>query len=297
MTQPADDKPDSRMLLVRIRAAVPTLRPSEARVARAFLTAPAASAELSIAQIAGQCKTSTTSVIRFCRRIGYERYKDVRIDLAREAVRESLWATNRPLDTGDIHRDDTLRDIVNKIALNETLSIADTAENLNTDSLERAISSVLTARRIDVFGIGASSVVRLDLQQKLIRIGFTALGWEDAHSAWTSASLLDEDCVAIAISHSGTTRDTLAYVNLAKRAGARTIAITNFDQSPLAMTVDVVLTTASRENKFRSGALGSRIAQLTVVDCLFTGVAQASYDRSMAALSHTYAAIVENAPH
>ncbi len=49
-----------------------------------------------------------------------------------------------------------------------------------------------------------------------------------------------------------------------------------------------MLTTAARETRFRSGALGSRIAQLMVVDCLFTGVAQASYDASMEALRSTY---------
>ncbi len=295
MTGSPLDKPESRTLLVSIRAAVPGLRPSEARIAQAFLSDPATSAELSIAQIAEQCQTSTTSVIRFCRRIGYTKYKDLRIDLAREATRESLGSNSVRFDTGDIDRGDSLKEVVSKIALNETLSIADTAESLDTESLKRAIASVLSARRIDVFGVGASSVVRLDLQQKFTRIGLTALGWEDAHSAWTSASVLDANCVAIAISHSGRTHDTLTYVNLAKRSGAQTIVITNFGRSPVASAADIVLTTAARENKFRSGALGSRIAQLMVVDCLFTGVAQASYDQSMDALSQTYAAVAENA--
>lgn len=287
-------KPDSRMVLVRIRAAVPTLRPSEARIASFLLSDPAAAAELSIASVAERCETSTTSVVRFCRSIGYGSYKGLRIDLAREAARESLGTDARELDTRDIDRDDDLSKVVAKIALNETLSIADTAEGLNLDALSRAIAAVLAARRIDVFGVGASSVVRLDLQQKLTRIGFTTLGWEDSHSAWTSASVLDADCVAIAISHSGSTGDTLTYVRLAKNAGAKTIVITNFEKSPVATAADIVLTTSARENKFRSGALGSRIAQLMVVDCLFTGVAQASYDHSIAALDRSYAAIVEN---
>ena len=284
------------MLLVRIRAAIPTLRPSEARIARLLLADPAGTAGLSIAQVAELADTSTTSVIRFCKRIGYDSYRDLRIDLTREATRESIGADAQLVDTKDIDRDDSLDDVVAKIALNETLSIADTAQNLDLDSLAKAIEALLGARRIDVFGVGASSVVRLDLQQKLTRIGLTTLGWDDAHSAWTSASVLDADCVAVAITHSGATSDTLTYVKLAAKAGATTIVITNFEQSPVAQAADIVLTTAARENSFRSGALGSRIAQLMVVDCLFTGVAQASYDRSMTALGHTYAAIVENSP-
>ncbi len=284
------------MLLVRIRSAIPSLRPSEARIARLLLADPAGTAGLSIAQVAELGETSTTSVIRFCKRIGYDSYRDLRIDLTREATRESIGADAQLVDTKDIDRDDSLDDVVAKIALNETLSIADTAQNLDLAALARAVDAVLGARRIDVFGVGASSVVRLDLQQKLTRIGLTTLGWDDAHSAWTSASVLDSECVAIAITHSGATSDTLTYVKLAAKAGATTIVITNFDQSPIARAADIVLTTAARENSFRSGALGSRIAQLMVVDCLFTGVAQASYDRSMTALAHTYAAIVENSP-
>ncbi len=285
---------DQAALLPRIRSALPGLRRSEVRIAEAFLADPASSAGLSMSEIAALCDTSTTTVMRFGKRMGYESFRDLRIDLAREATRESLGTTARPLDTGDIDREDSLDDVIAKITLNETLSISDTAENLDRGALRAAIDAIVGSRRIDLFGVGASSVVRLDLQQKLSRIGSTAFGWDDAHAAWTSASVLDAECVAIAISHSGTTRDTLSYLELARRAGARTIAITNFAASPVAEAADIVLTTAARENKFRSGALGSRIAQLMVVDCLFTGIVQASYERSTAALTRTYSAIVES---
>ena len=63
-----------------------------------------------------------------------------------------------------------------------------------------------------------------------------------------------------------------------------TIAITNFAGSPIAAQADLLLTTAARETTFRTGAMSSRIAQLALVDCLFAGVAQRSYDASIAAL-------------
>ncbi|WP_233563725.1 MurR/RpiR family transcriptional regulator [Cryobacterium tepidiphilum] len=291
MSDESEGRPDSRTVLVRIRAALPALRPSEKRIARVFLDDPAGAAGLSIAEIATECGTSTTSVVRFYKRIGYARYQDLRTDLTREAMREKLENPNLPSLSGDVNRDDTVDDIVAKVALNETLSIADTAKMLDTKELARAIGLVLSARRVDIFGVGASSFVGLDLQQKLSRIGRTALNWPDSHSAWTSAATLDESCVAIAISHSGSTIDTGEFLAIAGGAGAATIAITNFSESALADTADVVLTTAARETRFRSGALGSRIAQLMVVDCLFIGVAQASYEVSMAALRSTYTAV------
>ncbi|WP_240607443.1 MurR/RpiR family transcriptional regulator [Cryobacterium aureum] len=291
MTDDILERPDSRTVLVRMRAAMPSLRPTERRIAELFLAHPADAVNLSIAELAVRCDTSTTSVVRFYKRIGYEHYKDLRIDLTRETTREDLQNSNFSSVSGDINREDSLADIVAKVALNETLSIADTAKVLDTLVLGRAVDLVKSARRIDSFGVGASSFVGLDLQQKLTRIGRTALNWPDPHSAWTSAATLDASCVAIAVSHTGSTIDTVEFLKLARAAGAATIAITNFGESPLANAADIVLTTAARETRFRSGALGSRIAQLMVIDCLFTAVAQASFDESMTAVRTTYEAV------
>ena len=282
------EAPESETVLIRIRAALPSLRPSERRIAQVFVDNPAAGASLSVADLAELCKTSTTSVVRFYKRMGYSHYKDLQMDITRESMRQELAISSLPPVSGDIGRTDSLEDIVAKVATNETLSIADTARTLDTKALGEAVSLLSQARRIDTFGMGASSFVGLDLQQKLSRIGRTVLNWADSHSAWTAAATLDSTCVAIAISHSGNTRDTLEFLTAAKESGAATIAITNFKDSPVASAADVVLRTAARETRFRSGALGSRIAQLMVVDCLFTAVAQASYDSSMEALRNTY---------
>lgn len=282
---------DPGPVLVRIRSAIPSLRPSEKRIADLFLSAPGAAANCSIAEIAEKCETSTTSVVRFYKRMGYDHYRDLVMDLIREATRDQLAISNLPAVSGDIDRGDMLEDVVSKVAINETLSIADTARTLDIAALRRAVEFVVNARRVDSFGVGASSFVGLDLQQKLNRIGRTALNWSDPHSAWTSAATLGPDCVALAISHSGMTVDTVEFLTLAHASGAATIAITNFPESALAKAADVVLTTAARETRFRSGALGSRIAQLMVVDCLFIGVAQASYTESMHSLRKTYSAV------
>lgn len=282
--------------LASMRALLPDLRPSEQRIAKLFLADPGSTAELSIAKLAEQCQTSKTSVVRFCRQLGYDHLNDLRMDVLREITRESFSTAGLPDVSGDIDRSDDLTDVVAKVSFAETLSIADTAKMLDVDALAQAVRAVHAAQRIDVFGIGASSVVGLDLQQKLIRIGRTALTWSDAHAAWTSAATLGPDAVAIAVSHSGATPDTIGYLRLAHQAGATTIALTNHARAPLTEHADIVLTTAARETAFRSGALGSRIAQLMVVDCLFVGVAQASYDRSMAAIRSTYSAVRHLAP-
>lgn len=270
---------------------MPQLRPSEKRIATLILSDPGASAELSIAELAALGKTSTTTVVRFAKFLGYEHFRDLRMDLLREVARESFQTAALPEVSGDISRDDTVQDIVAKVSMAETLSIADTAKVLDPAALSAAVEAVASARRVDIFGVGASSFVGLDLQQKLTRIGHVALNWPGTHAAWTSAATLDAGCVAIAVSHSGSTSDTIEFLAVARQGGATTIAITNHADSELADHADIVLTTAARETGFRSGALGSRIAQLMVVDCVFIGVAQSNYDDSMAALRKTYSAV------
>lgn len=291
MAIPTEQIGNSRTVLMQIRAALPQLRPSERRIGEFLLEDPVQAAALSMAQIAEKCETSTTSVVRFYTRIGFTRFQNLKHALMVEATREQVANSTLPAISGDIDKNDTIEDIVDKVVVNGTLSISDTAEFLDLESLQKAVSLIGNAQRTEIFGVGASSVVAHDLHQKLIRIGYTALTWSDAHAAWTSAVTLDKQCVAIAISHSGQTEDCVEYLRLAQETGAHTVAITNYSKSSLAQYADIVLTTAAREPLFRSGALGSRIAQLVVVDCLFIGVAQESFDESMAALRKTYAAV------
>lgn len=289
----ADVRRTSRAVSTEVRARLEELRPSERRIAESLLADPSAFATRSVAEIAEGASTSTTTVVRFTRKIGYDRFKDFRHDLTEENLRERLALAGTNAQSPDIVAGDTLDDIVAKVAANESLSIADTAQALDTEALTRAAAAVAGARRVDIFGVGASSIVAVDLQRKLSRIGRVALEWPDPHAAWTAAAILDQHAVAVAISHSGATADTVDFLRLAARSGATTIAITNHAESTLASSADIVLQTAARETAFRSGALGSRIAQLMVVDCLFIGVAQVDYEASTAALQRTFDAVRE----
>jgi DNA-binding MurR/RpiR family transcriptional regulator len=296
MTQPPP--PDAalsadagRGVLVTIRAALPSLRPAERRVAEAVLGDPAGVAGRSIGTLAAQCSTSGATVLRFCHAIGYRHYPDLRLALARETGREEAHNGPGAHLTGDISPTDSIEQIVATIAYSDARAIEDTAATLDLGALARAIDAVARAERVDIYGIGASGFVAQDLHQKLHRIGLLSSVWPDPHAALTSAALLGPRDVAIAISHTGTTLDTIEALRLAADCGATTIAITNFGRSPLTEHARHVLTTAARETTFRSGAMASRIAQLAVIDCLFVGVAQRSYERTMRALELTYAAV------
>jgi DNA-binding MurR/RpiR family transcriptional regulator len=278
-------------VLVRVRAALPSLAPSERRVADAVLADPAAAARLSISALSERASTSVTTVMRFCRTVGLANYPQLRLALAGAAAREAALGSARPAVSTEISATDPLERIVEKIVYTEVRALEESGAALDVATLERAVDAVDRARRVDIFGVGASGFVGMDLHQKLHRIGRIAFIWTDVHAALTAAALLGPPDVAFAISHSGETHDTVEALQAAAERGATTIALTNDARSTLADSADLVLTTCARETPYRSGATVSRIAQLAMVDCLFVGVAQRSYDASALALSDTWGAV------
>jgi len=277
-------------ILIRVRGAMPNLRPAEQRVAQAVLADPARVSESSITSVARQCSTSETTVLRFCRAIGLAGYPELRIALARAAQWEESGHSGQPV-TGQISATDSLEDVVSKITNADARAIEDTAAAMDLGVLKAAVDAVIQARRIDIYGSAASALVGQDLQHKLHRIGLVSFMWTEPHLALTSAAVLQKGDVAVGISHTGTTNDTIDVLRVARRRGATTIAITNFEGSPITEEADLLLVTAARETTFRSGAMSSRIAQLAVIDCLFAGVAQRSYDQAIESLESTYAVV------
>jgi DNA-binding MurR/RpiR family transcriptional regulator len=274
-------------LLVRVRAVLPALAPAEQRVANAVLADPGGVAAMTISELAVLASTSETTVIRFCKQIGVPGYPQLRLQLAAQ----SAQSQESPEVGGDIEPGDSLTDVVAKVAYADERAVKETAQQLDPDALARVVAAVAAAPRVDLYGLGASAFVALDLQQKLHRIGRVSFAWSDAHIALTSAALLGEGDVAIGISHTGTTSEVVETLQEAAKHGATTFAITNYPRSPVAHAAQLLLTTAARETTYRSGAMASRIAQLMVVDCLFIGVAQHVLPDARRALESTYTAV------
>ncbi len=276
---------------VAIRSILPSLPPAERRVAEAVLSRPAEIVTLSIGTVAEQASTSEATVVRFCKKAGFDGYPDLRLALASEAGRSAAEGRDPTSVTMDIGPEDALADVVAKAGAIDTQAIADTVTQLDIEVLARVVDQLAVARRIELYGVGASGLVAIDFEQKLRRIGLPAAASVDGHAALTSAAVLTPDDVAVGVSHSGQTIDIIDPIELARSRNASTVAITNYPQSALASIADLVLTTAARESLFRAGAMASRSAQLTVIDCIYLGVAQKHYGASVRALDETSAAV------
>lgn len=274
------------LITVHLRGRLDALRGAQRRVAEAILADPQASASQTIAELAAAAEVSQASVVRLCQTLGLPGYPELRLALAAEGGRRG---EEGPI--GDISEGDDLASVVSTMALLDARAVRDTADLLDIATLERAIDALAGARRIDIYGVGASAIVGADLAQKLTRIGRVAISYGDAHLGLASAALLEPGDVAVVVSHSGATADTLDMLRTAAARGATTIAVTNFPHSPIATDADHTLVTAARETVFRADATASRLAQLVVVDCLFVGLAHRTFAASQAALEATRLAV------
>jgi len=267
--------------LLHLRSVFPTLRPAEQRVARQILKSPDETVHLSITELAKRSQVSDATVVKFCKRLGYKGFQEFKILLAQDvAVKpEPIY--------GEVEPDDDVVSVKEKIFQANIMALQDTCQVLDGDQLQKAVDALGSAREIHFYGLGASGIVALDAEQKFSRIGMQVNAFIDAHMQITRAVLLQPGDVAVGISYSGETSEIAQALQVAKNAGAVTIAITNFSASTTASLAHIVLLTSSQENIFRSGAISSRIAQLSTIDTLFIAVALVDYERSQAAVEQT----------
>lgn len=272
--------------LVRIRGLLPSLKPAEQRVGEAVLADQSGVATTNISALARASEVSEATVVRFCRSVGFSGYSELRLALAVEAGRNE--ATSERLVGTDVERTDSLQQITAKIAAADERAIRETAESLDRAALEQVVDAVAAARRIELFGVGTSGLVAYDLGMKFRRTGRMAFAWSDVREALSTAALMSSGDVAIGVSYTGATKDTVDALAEGRRRGATTVAITNFARSPITKEADYVLTTAARETTFRVGATASHHAQLTVADILFVAVAQRTFDETLRAVEAVF---------
>lgn len=261
-------------VLIKIRDMKDSLTPVERMVADCILANVEEVPHLSVKGLAQLSKTSDASVLRFCKTMGYGGYRQFIVSIS--ASLGSMEEEHKDRYT-DIQPGDDLSVIISNISLNNCKSIEDTLSVIDRGEIARAVDALRSCNRIVLFGVGASGLVCMDAEQKFSRINKICHAYTDSHSQLTAATLLGKGDVAIFVSNSGSTSDVLDALEIVKKNRVKTIAITKYTKSELAEKSDIVLSISTPEVTFRSGAMGSRIAMLTVVDMLFAGVASAEY--------------------
>lgn len=276
---------DPRAVGAQIRMRLPGLTPLEGKVAADILARKDITEATALRAVSEGSGVSDAMVVKVAKKLGFAGFRE---------FRQGLVDYNNS-DTAALHAeisaDDTAGEIVQKVfrtamqALEETFAILDLA------AFDRAADYLHRARQRDFYGLGGSAQIARDVSHKFLRIGIRSQVFDDAHMMMMSAALLGPDDVAIAFSHSGNTTAVLEAVELARKNGARTIAVTNYPDSPVARVVDVVLCSTAQNSPLLGENATARIAQLNLLDALFVATAQRDRTAADLNLSRTMRAV------
>ncbi|THV31525.1 MurR/RpiR family transcriptional regulator [Glycomyces paridis] len=285
-------------VLERIRLGASELSEAMSKVADQVLVDPEAAARATIMDLAELSGTSPGTITRFCRHLGYDGYAALRVAIATETGRASArHETGWDVNIGqEIAPSDPLDQVLKQLITIDAAMLRDTVDTLDLAAVERVAAAVSDARRVDVYGVGSSATVARELQMGFYRTGVAAWVWTEVHDALASAALLGEDDVAIAVSHSGTTAETIEMLSEAGTRGALTAAITACPEAVLAEVADVCLVSSARRTSHRADLLASRHSALLVADLVHIAVAQRRFPEALEALESRARAVVGHRP-
>jgi len=273
--------------LVGIQTAMGSLTPMERKVAEYILQHPEKVVGLSVQKLAEYAEVSEATIVRLSRSLHCKGFQELKLRIAGD-LSQTLQTSE---SYQEIRTDGSTRHLIESVSHNNIVSIQDTLSLLSPESVEKAIAALSGARKVGLFGIGASAVIAEDFKQKLSRINrWCEIGAGFDAQATIAANLLPGD-VVFGISYSGQTEDMIRSLEIAKHNGAVVITLTRFGSNPVADLADIQLFTSSLEKSIRSGAMASRIAQLNVIDILYIGIAGNHYEESVQSLENTRQAV------
>lgn len=264
----------------RIRAGYGDMRKSEQRAADYILDHLEETRELPLDQLAKRARVSQPTVLRMVRALGFGGYRDFRYQLVSELARNLSEAdlTTRPLYGYTLRPGERLEDIPgNMVAMAERM-LEETLKNFSIRTYKKIVEVLRGARLIDIYSVENSEVTAQDFLAKLLYLGFSCRHFSDHYYQRISAGSLTDQDVAVGISYSGSSRDTVDVMRTAKKAGATTIVLTNFKDSPISRYADYLICT-SQEQLFYGDSIFSRTSQLLIVDMIYMGIIASDYDR------------------
>ncbi|MFF5254685.1 MurR/RpiR family transcriptional regulator [Streptomyces leeuwenhoekii] len=244
-------------LAAQIRAKLPELRDTEARVARVVLDQGAALVHLSVSDVAALAGTAPSTVVRACQRLGFRGFQEVKIEAARQVAPPPPLPPDDPAARALAETVRASRDALDGVAA-----------TLDPAVLSAAADAFHAAPRIVVAAAGLSTAVALDAAYRLRALGCVVDAPADPLTAQLAAAQLPPDGVCLAVSHTGATRTTVDTARRARRAGAAVVALTSYARSPLSETSTHVLVAGGQDLVFGLETSASRIAHLAAVDAL-----------------------------
>lgn len=278
-------------ILDTIGALQNSLTKTEKKIANAILSQPDLLSQCSLSEVATHLDVGEATFIRFCRTLGFKGYTDFKLDLAIELATQEKESSTL-LDT-DVLETDSSKEIAIKLQATLNNVVAETINLLNYAELEKVVSEIRKAKRIFLFGVGSSGITAEDAKHKLMRIGFQTDAVTNNHFMYMQAALLKKGDVVIGLSHSGRSEETTKALRIAKENKATTIAITHNLRSPITDVADYVLINGNRQGQMQGDSIGTKIAQLFILDLIYTLLVKAEPSKAIQQKQKTLNVLLE----
>lgn len=273
----------ARSALGKLRGKYDSLSATEKKIAQLALNSPSTVSEMTIRQLASAAGTSTASISRFVKRLGYVNYREFTMELAQVVAAD---AQEGPRLFKELGEGDSLGTIANKVFHASASSLQATNDALSEDDVARAVIKLMNAKNVSFFGLGGSSIAALDGYHKFVRTSLNVSYHPDYDIQLMQAAKMDIHDCAVVISHSGKNQEIINLVKELKENRVPIIGITSYSGSPLAKAATVTLLSLTDEIKYRSEGMYSLISQLAILDSLFMMTVLRSSSRTQPVLMH-----------
>jgi len=251
--------------LARMRAAYPSLPPSERKVVDFILDNFEEVIRMTLAELAQRSGVSDATVVRLCRSLGFNNFLELKISLTR-----SIDSSSR-LIHDDVREGDSSGTVARKVLRTAIQAVQDTLQVLDDEAFDRAVDLVFNADRVMIAGVGTSGPLAHELYNRLIRLRMNCHVHTDIYLQVVEAALLTERDTVVLISQNGTTIGPIRTAMEARRKGAKIIVITGNSVSELSELADVILLTVSHETRLET--IDSRVAQHALVQAIYVALA------------------------
>lgn len=259
------------------------------RIADCILYNPGLLISNKVSDVAAACNCDNAQIIRFCQKLGFKGFSDMK-----RAISHDLIPLQTDIDNVSVNKVNGFGRLMADFRKNYLQTINDTVAMCDEKIIQQVVEKIKKARKIMLCGLGASGIVCEDLQMKLVHMGYPAFFHSKPTMNKMMCSLLEKNDLMIIISFRGENSEIINYANVAKKNNCPIVAITNYSNSPLALTSDIVLLSSSEEDDFRIGAMTSRLSQLMIVDILSVMLALNDIRKTKKNLAKTHTILKEN---
>ncbi len=257
--------PDSSVFS-KISSSYYQLTASEKKVADYVILHQQQTQYMSISDLADSSGVAEATISRFCKSLGYKGYNAFKLAVAKASAERNLRS---PL-SGAVTPEDSIPDMCQKLFAADADAMAQTQELIKPEVITAASRLLLNAGTVLCVGQGGSMI----MAQEAAHLFSTAFpGYicvSDSHMQAITATQLTEKDAVIYFSYSGATRDLQDMLKLSKKCGFKLLLVTRFPKSPGALGADIILQCGSNENPLQLGSIAARMAQLYLLDVLFS---------------------------